>query len=131
MINNDIFDTEPWLDSDHYQTSRWLDNKRISYGFYTIQIWENDELLHVYSTNYNDVQERTETLFASNDDNVRKFDNEYFTKEHTNDAYNSFDLFYNLKLSNIKCKRLKIDEFIEKTKRIYYRETRSLEIIRR
>jgi hypothetical protein len=117
---DDIFDTEPWLDSDHFQTSRWLDNKRISYGFYTIQIWENDELLHIYSANYNEVQERSETLYAGNDDNVRKFVNEYFTKEHTNDAYDSLIFFYNLKLSNIKCKRLKIDEFIEKTKRIIY-----------
>ncbi|PKY38781.1 hypothetical protein RhiirA4_439612 [Rhizophagus irregularis] len=113
-------DTEPWLDSDHYQTFRWLDNNettRISYGFYTIQIWKNNELIYIYSANYNNVQESSEPL---NDNNVNEFVNGCFTTEHVNDAYNSLIFFCNLKLSTIKIKKLKVDEFIEKTKRIIH-----------
>ncbi|RGB32040.1 hypothetical protein C1646_816911 [Rhizophagus diaphanus] len=115
-----MMDTEPWLDSDHYQTFRWLDNNkttRISYGFYTIQIWKNGELIYIYSANYNNVQESSEPLY---DDNVNEFVNGCFTTEHVNDAYNSLIFFYNLRLSTIMCKNLKIDEFIEKTKRIIH-----------
>ncbi|RIA98928.1 hypothetical protein C1645_870324 [Glomus cerebriforme] len=148
MIMDDIFDIEPWLDLDHYQTSYWLDYDRtirISYGFYTIQIWKNDELIHIWSDYNNenyDLYNKISTpniklLDISQDDNgniISKFkcsDNEYefqvtklvnecFTKDHAIGAYNSLIFFYKLNSSEISCKQLKIDEFIEKTKRIIY-----------
>jgi hypothetical protein len=147
--NNNIFDTEPWLDLDHYQTSYWLNyNKtiRISYGFYTIQIWKNDELIYIWS-DYNNIDnynlsdkistQYIELLNISQDDNgnitskfkcndniehelqVNEIVNEFFTKYHAIGAYNSLFFFSKLKLTNISYK-LKIDEFLEKTKKIIY-----------
>uniref|UniRef100_U9TLX0 Ion transport domain-containing protein n=1 Tax=Rhizophagus irregularis (strain DAOM 181602 / DAOM 197198 / MUCL 43194) TaxID=747089 RepID=U9TLX0_RHIID len=147
-MDNNIFDIEPWLDSDHYQISYWLDYSktlRISYGFYTIQIWENDELIYIWSDynidNYNlsnkILTQYIELLDISQDDNgniTSKFrcidvehelqisklvNNEFLTKDHAIGAYNSLIFFSKLKLTNISYK-LKIDELIEQTKRIIY-----------
>ncbi|PKY13798.1 hypothetical protein RhiirB3_519118 [Rhizophagus irregularis] len=148
IMDNNIFDIEPWLDSDHYQISYWLDYSktlRISYGFYTIQIWENDELIYIWSDynidNYNlsnkILTQYIELLDISQDDNgniTSKFrcidvehelqisklvNNEFLTKDHAIGAYNSLIFFSKLKLTNISYK-LKIDELIEQTKRIIY-----------
>ncbi|GBB89119.1 hypothetical protein RclHR1_01580020 [Rhizophagus clarus] len=147
MEDNKLFDIEPWLDLDHYQISYWLDyNKtiRISYGFYTIQIWDNDELIYIWSDynsdNYNlfneistkniklleisqyddgNINSKFECIDIEYELQISKLVNESYTKDHAIGAYNTLIFFFKLKLTNIAYK-LKIDEFIEKTKRIIY-----------
>ncbi|RIA98919.1 hypothetical protein C1645_812091 [Glomus cerebriforme] len=139
-----IFDTEPWLDSNHHQKNFWIYNDkekkiaRISYGFYTIQIWkigkndEFDELIYIYSDNYNrednyyDLSKRilmknSAPLDSSQVENRVK---DLLTKDlsinviNVIDIYNSLIFFHKLKLSKIPHKKLLVDEFIEYTKNI-------------
>src|SRR5581483_10744140 len=95
---------------------------RISYGFYTIQIWKiksdknnkndkddkddkDEELIHIYCVTSQEI--RKEPLKPTSQviqEEVEKF----FTKEHAIDAYNSLIFFHNLKKSKIPYKKLKV-----------------------
>ncbi|GES78626.1 hypothetical protein GLOIN_2v1871247 [Rhizophagus clarus] len=138
-IIDNTFNTEPWFNINHFQiSSYWLDKDekttRISYGSHTIQVLKNDDLIYIWSNKYNLSNE----INISQDDNgniiskvkcgdgrehefqISKIVNECFTKDHAMGAYYSLIFFYNLRSERMIYKKLKIDEYIEKTKKIIH-----------
>ena len=144
IADKDVVDTEPWFYSDHHQISHWLDHNkttRISFGFYTIQIWKNNEITFIWSANYNnnnyydlsknvptqnieslDISRDNIIKFKCNGDeyefHVNKLVDNSFTKDHAVGACNALIFFHKLKMSEMPNKQLKVNEFIERTKDI-------------